>query len=262
MLGIIIKGGLMSLFQRAIIVIYILISFLFVYFNRQLYVYNFLLLSIILFLVFSDRIKSVRLGQIFIEMRRIKSKVEQNYLESQSKQISSSQTNFPVIVVKRCKKIANAKKRIFCVVKQIEIALVKICDKWEYSGKKTIIFMTKFLKGKNRVNWPIYDSLYQIDKLIKKITSNQSVVDDVFIHEIESLVDIVNKSMQFGYSLNITKNKNYKTQGAFCEYEHCIEVMPVKKITDENSCPKYGHDCPGGEKQVDKCKKMGRFGKR
>ena len=47
--------------------------------------------------------------------------------------------------------------------------------------------------------------------------------------------------------------KDYKKRGLFCEYEHCIESMPL--VNGYISCPVWGHDCPGG---IDKKKACGK----
>jgi len=56
-----------------------------------------------------------------------------------------------------------------------------------------------------------------------------------------------------GYSRCFEPNPHWKEQGGVCMYEHCIENMPLL-INGENSCPIFGHDCPGGKLQVSKCK--------
>ena len=47
--------------------------------------------------------------------------------------------------------------------------------------------------------------------------------------------------------------KDYVEQGLFCEYEYCIEEMPLTH--GKSSCPVWGHDCPGGCAKVETCGK-------
>jgi len=58
-----------------------------------------------------------------------------------------------------------------------------------------------------------------------------------------------------GYSRCIEPNPHWREQGGFCEYEHCIENMPLKPEPTEVSCPVFGHNCPEGEDRVSKCRK-------
>lgn len=60
------------------------------------------------------------------------------------------------------------------------------------------------------------------------------------------LTERLNKSFSVGYSINFDANKDYKQQSLLCEWEHCIEHLPLKKEEIELSCPVFGHDCPGG----------------
>jgi hypothetical protein len=73
--------------------------------------------------------------------------------------------------------------------------------------------------------------------------------------EIIHLTEDLNKSFSVGYSIDFSPNENYKKQGLVCEWEHCIEHMPLKQRTTSQSCPIFGHDCPGGADKVSVCKK-------
>jgi len=46
---------------------------------------------------------------------------------------------------------------------------------------------------------------------------------------------------------------DYRELGLFCEYEYCIEDLPLDH--GDLSCPVWGHDCPGG---IDKKKACGK----
>ena len=61
-----------------------------------------------------------------------------------------------------------------------------------------------------------------------------------------------------GYSADMQRLEGWREKGMFCPYEHCIEMSPLRLGRDELSCPVFGHDCPGGEKQVGFCKSIGK----
>lgn len=73
--------------------------------------------------------------------------------------------------------------------------------------------------------------------------------------EIIELAAELNISFPTGYSINILPNHNFEKDGFVCEYEHCIERMPLP-IDDEleDACPIFGHFCPGGEASLRKCR--------
>ena len=73
--------------------------------------------------------------------------------------------------------------------------------------------------------------------------------------EIIELAEDLNKTFSMGYYLNLDRNHNYKDQGLICEWEHCIELMPLPPDRNSKSCPVFGHECPGGSGQVLKCDK-------
>lgn len=65
--------------------------------------------------------------------------------------------------------------------------------------------------------------------------------------------DTLNRSFAVGYSLNFAPNLDFEEQGLVCEYEHCIEHMPLRQERSPESCPVFGHDCPGGPRRVVTC---------
>ena len=64
--------------------------------------------------------------------------------------------------------------------------------------------------------------------------------------------DTLNRSFGVGYSLNFAPNLDFEEQGLVCEYEHCIENMPLRDGS-EDSCPVWGHDCPAGRRRIVTC---------
>jgi len=61
--------------------------------------------------------------------------------------------------------------------------------------------------------------------------------------------------VSLGYSKDISPNDKWREMGLQCEWEHCIEMMPCNK---HPVCPIFGHLCPGGEHQADKCNLHGK----
>ncbi len=49
--------------------------------------------------------------------------------------------------------------------------------------------------------------------------------------------------------------EDYAKKGLFCEYEYCIEEMPLMEERGGLSCPVWGHNCPGGKERVKTCGK-------
>lgn len=54
-------------------------------------------------------------------------------------------------------------------------------------------------------------------------------------------------------SMNFKFNPNFEMEKRICGYEHCIESMPFSN--EGIDCPIFGHDCPGGIKQVQTCRR-------
>ena len=68
-----------------------------------------------------------------------------------------------------------------------------------------------------------------------------------------SLSDKILEKHGTGYVPDKRFNRNWKKQGLDCPFEHCIETMPLREKRRKDSCPLYGHDCPGGKGRVEKC---------
>lgn len=73
--------------------------------------------------------------------------------------------------------------------------------------------------------------------------------------EIIDLVEELNKTFSIGYSIDFTPNLDYPKHGLICEWEHCIEWMPLTEEITRSSCPVFGHNCPGGVDKVHECGK-------
>lgn len=78
----------------------------------------------------------------------------------------------------------------------------------------------------------------------------------VSLDEAEEIIHLaaeLNRSFAVGYSVNYSPNPEYQEQGLLCEWEHCIEWMPLRPQRTQESCPVFGHDCPGGPDRVRQC---------
>jgi hypothetical protein len=57
------------------------------------------------------------------------------------------------------------------------------------------------------------------------------VADTGDAHRLIALADTLNLSFPLGYSPNFEPNSNFADEGLICEYEHCIENMPLPEIS-------------------------------
>jgi len=78
-------------------------------------------------------------------------------------------------------------------------------------------------------------------------------VEPIDASRVFDIADTLNRSFTLGYSLNYSPNPGAEDEGLVCEYEHCIENMPITLESTDRSCPFWGHDCPGGIELVSKC---------
>lgn len=73
--------------------------------------------------------------------------------------------------------------------------------------------------------------------------------------EIIELAEELNRTFSIGYSIDFSPNLDYEKQGLICEWEHCIEWMPLTEERTGFSCPVFGHNCPGGVEKISECGK-------
>jgi len=74
--------------------------------------------------------------------------------------------------------------------------------------------------------------------------------------EIIELAKELNRSFAIGYSIDFSPNLDYEMQGLLCEWEHCIEHMPLEQERTDLSCKVFGHNCPGGLNKTTVCEKQ------
>jgi hypothetical protein len=82
-----------------------------------------------------------------------------------------------------------------------------------------------------------------------------SIISEEEARRIINLADELNHSFSIGYSIDFSPNLEYEKHDLICEWEHCIERMPLIKNRTKLSCPVFGHNCPGGLEKVSVCDK-------
>ncbi len=137
--------------------------------------------------------------------------------------------------------------------------------------EKTLRLATKFLEIPKRNKW----SISRIIEVLRKkevfsseqISALQKIVNmcNKAIHgfpvsktdakKIIDLTEKLNNSFSTGYSIDFSPNEEHEKHGLLCEWEHCIEWLPLTEEDTELSCPVFGHNCPGGKSKVTKCRK-------
>jgi hypothetical protein len=134
--------------------------------------------------------------------------------------------------------------------------------------RKLNLFVELFSLGKpNR--WPISRLIEAIKKRdllsVEQVTALQKIVNmcNRAVHgslisveeakEIIGLAEDLNKTFSIGYSIDFSPNLEYNKHGLLCEWEHCIEWMPLTSELTNLSCPVFGHNCPGGIEKVTRC---------
>ncbi len=73
--------------------------------------------------------------------------------------------------------------------------------------------------------------------------------------DIVNLMEELNQSFSMGYSISFYPNEDFDKQGLICEWEHCIEFMPLPSKRTSASCPIFGHNCPEGSNHATACRK-------
>ena len=74
----------------------------------------------------------------------------------------------------------------------------------------------------------------------------QKINPDSSIEELKNLQPFDEQVIRkFGNYLPVfTENINYNQMGLFCQFDHCIEQMPLPNKENTYSCPVFGHTCP------------------
>jgi len=124
----------------------------------------------------------------------------------------------------------------------------------ESSAKNGIGFIVKELHEHGTIGDHQRDAIHQITKLCNEAVHGGKVSIRDAIEVIDLTIEL-SRSFSLGYSINFQPNPEYEEQGLFCEWEHCVELFPVRENPDDRSCHVFGHDCPGGIGTQSKCQK-------
>jgi hypothetical protein len=82
----------------------------------------------------------------------------------------------------------------------------------------------------------LWDEQAGLVRVIWDLTNNTPLRGDVSpvdAQRILALADVLNDSFPLGYSLNFQPNEAWDEAGLICQYEHCIENMPLPPISLE-----------------------------
>lgn len=113
----------------------------------------------------------------------------------------------------------------------------------------------KYPSGEPKYIYPEQvQALRRIIKMCNKAIRGASVTVQE-AREIIELADELNGTFPIGYSIDFTPNLDFEKHGFLCEWEHCIEYMPLRKTPEDASCPVFDHECPGGTQRVTTCNK-------
>lgn len=82
-----------------------------------------------------------------------------------------------------------------------------------------------------------------------------SLISKTEAKDIIDLAEELNRTFSVGYSVDFSPNLDYEKHGLICEWEHCIEWMPLTAEPTELSCPVFRHNCPGGVEKISICGK-------
>ncbi|MEW6142375.1 MAG: hypothetical protein AB1597_04360 [Chloroflexota bacterium] len=97
-------------------------------------------------------------------------------------------------------------------------------------------------------------ALQKIVRMCKRAIHGDSV-SKAQAKEIINLAEQLNRSFPTGYSIDLSPNVEYEQNGLICEWEHCIELMPLSDERTGLSCQVFGHNCPGGLTTRSSCTK-------
>ncbi len=121
-------------------------------------------------------------------------------------------------------------------------------DKWSTSK------LIKMIGTKQLLSFQQIKALQKITNMCNEAIHGSWISRDE-AREIIDLAGELNGSFSIGYSIDFSPNLDYEKHGLICEYEHCIEWMPLREERTEHSCPVLGHNCPGGIDKISKCDK-------
>lgn len=134
---------------------------------------------------------------------------------------------------------------------------IKLAANFLEIPKKERYSISKILEAFKRKEFLSYDQINALQKIVTMCNEaiHGSLISKEESTEIIDLTEELNKSFSIGYSIDFSTNPDYKQHGLACEWEHCIELMPLTEEETQNSCPLWGHNCPGGIDKISECHK-------
>jgi hypothetical protein len=75
--------------------------------------------------------------------------------------------------------------------------------------------------------WPEQAVLLKVLLEISEIALMSGDVEPADALRVIAVADVLNQTISLGYSLSFEPNENWEEQGLICQYEHCIENMPL-----------------------------------
>jgi hypothetical protein len=117
--------------------------------------------------------------------------------------------------------------------------------------------ISKLIGAVSRKELLSFEQITALRKIINMCNKaiHGSLISREEAREIIDLAEELNKTFSIGYSIDFSPNPDYARHGLICEWEHCIEWMPLTEEPTEYSCPVFGHNCPGGVERISKCSK-------
>ena len=190
------------------------------------------------------------------EIESTKKVVQQSVEIAKSKATGKSKTvKFETFNLYSTKKLLNSDPILALASLRIEIerklSLAVKFFKLRVKGENLSEFI-EALKMKEILNPEQVSALRKIVDMCNKAVHGYTITREE-AGEIVDLAEELNQSFALGYSIDFSKNQNYKKQGLVCEWEHCIEFMPLRMRETAKSCPIFGHNCPEGSDKASKC---------
>lgn len=138
---------------------------------------------------------------------------------------------------------------------EIEHKLRLLCDFLDLPTKDKLP-ISKLIESARRKELLSSEQITALRKIVNMCNKaiHGSLISKKEAREIIDLAEELNRTFSIGYSIDFSPNLDYAEHGLICEWEHCIEWMPLTEPT-EYSCPVFGHNCPGGVEKIAKCGK-------
>ena len=188
------------------------------------------------------------------ELKKIDSEI-QLYIEGSKKKLSKTFNGktFDLEMIKEELK-TNKLSALILLEKEIETKLESAVNKLGLKTEQFNLYeYVNLLYRKFKIDDYQKKVLILIIDKIELLKRNWEKIYESDVKKIINQLEEINERFSFAYSLNSNPNENYKESGYCCKWEHCIEQMPLENPRTDESCPVFGHTCPGGVKEVKEC---------